>query len=50
MTQLTKLLGLEITDSALEKWEKSQNHPTAEHQAIIVNFLELEIGQDAFEP
>jgi DNA-binding transcriptional regulator YiaG len=39
MTQLADLLGLGITDSAIEKWEKNQNRPTEEHRQRIVGFL-----------
>ena len=39
MTQLAKLLGLGITDTAIEKWEKNQNRPTVEHRKRIVQFL-----------
>jgi len=39
MTQLAKLLGLGITDTAIEKWEKNQNRPTESHRQLIVKFL-----------
>ena len=39
MTQLAKLLGLGITDTAIEKWEKNQNRPTDAHLKLIVEFL-----------
>jgi transcriptional regulator with XRE-family HTH domain len=39
MTQLADLLGLGITDSAIEKWEKNQNRPTEEHRQCILAFL-----------
>jgi transcriptional regulator with XRE-family HTH domain len=39
MTQLADLLGLGITDSAIEKWEKNQNRPTEEHRRCILAFL-----------
>ena len=39
MTQLADQLGLGITDSAIEKWEKNQNRPTTEHRDRIVDFL-----------
>jgi transcriptional regulator with XRE-family HTH domain len=39
MTQLANLLGLGITDSAIEKWEKNQNRPTEEHRKSIIEFL-----------
>ena len=39
MTQLADLLGLGVSDAAIEKWEKNQNRPTAEHRKRIVEFL-----------
>jgi len=39
MTQLAKLLGLGITDTAIEKWEKNQNRPTESHRCRIIEFL-----------
>ena len=39
MMQLANLLGLGISDSAIEKWEKNQNRPTDEHRKCIVEFL-----------
>jgi hypothetical protein len=39
MGQLAKLLGLGITDTAVEKWEKNQNHPIPKHRAAIIEFL-----------
>jgi transcriptional regulator with XRE-family HTH domain len=39
MTQLALLLGLGITDSAVEKWERNQNRPTEEHRNRIIEFL-----------
>ena len=39
MTQLAKLLGLGITDTAIEKWEKNQNRPTEFHRRRIIEFL-----------
>jgi transcriptional regulator with XRE-family HTH domain len=39
MTQLARILGLGITDSAIEKWEKNQNRPTNHHRELIVGFL-----------
>jgi len=39
MTQLAERLGLGITDSAIERWEKNQNRPTPEHRNGIVDFL-----------
>ena len=39
MTQLADLLGLGISDSAVEKWEKDQNRPTDGHRERIVEFI-----------
>jgi transcriptional regulator with XRE-family HTH domain len=39
MTQLADVLGLGITDSAIEKWEKNQNRPSAYHRHRIEHFL-----------
>jgi transcriptional regulator with XRE-family HTH domain len=39
MTQLAKLLGFGISDTAIEKWEKNQNRPTEEHRQCILAFL-----------
>ena len=39
MSQLAHILGLGITDSAIEKWEKNQKSPTQEHRNRIVQFL-----------
>jgi DNA-binding transcriptional regulator YiaG len=39
MPQLADLLGLGITDTAIEKWEKNQNRPTPFHRERIVQFL-----------
>ena len=39
MTQLAKILGIGITDTAIEKWEKNQNRPTDGHRKLIVEFL-----------
>jgi transcriptional regulator with XRE-family HTH domain len=39
MTQLAERLGLAISDSAVEKWEKNQNRPTDEHRKRLVEFL-----------
>jgi hypothetical protein len=39
MTQLAKLLGLGITDTAIEKWEKNHNRPTESHRRRIIEFL-----------
>ena len=39
MTQLAKLLGLGITDTAIEKWEKNQNRPTESHRSRLIEVL-----------
>jgi transcriptional regulator with XRE-family HTH domain len=39
MSQLAVILGLGISDSAIEKWEKNKNRPTLEHRTRIVEFL-----------
>ena len=39
MTQLAKLLGFGISDTAIEKWEKNQNRPTESHRRRIIEFL-----------
>ena len=39
MTQLAVRLGLGITGSAIEKWEKNQNRPTPVHRKMIVGLL-----------
>jgi DNA-binding transcriptional regulator YiaG len=39
MPQLAKLLGLGITATAIEKWEKNQNHPTEPYRSRIVEFI-----------
>ena len=39
MTQLAKILGIGITDTAIEKWEKNQNRPKDEHRKCTVEFL-----------
>jgi transcriptional regulator with XRE-family HTH domain len=39
MTQLADVLGLGITDTAIEKWENNQNRPTDDHRQLIVGFL-----------
>jgi transcriptional regulator with XRE-family HTH domain len=44
MTQLANLLGLGISDSAIEKWEKNQNHPTDAHRKRIIEFLGFNPG------
>jgi transcriptional regulator with XRE-family HTH domain len=56
MAQLALILGSGVTDSAIEKWEKNQNRPTAEHRKHIIEFLgfqpvtEAEERQRAFSP
>jgi len=42
MTQLAKLLGLGITDTAIEKWEKNQNRPTESHRCRLIEFLRFD--------
>jgi len=44
MTQLAKLLGLGITETAIEKWEKNQNRPTESHRRCIIEFLGFDPG------
>jgi transcriptional regulator with XRE-family HTH domain len=39
MSQLAKTLGLAITNSAIEKWEKNQNRSTDKHRKRPVEFL-----------
>jgi hypothetical protein len=39
MTQLAKLMGFGVTDTAIEKWEKNQNYPTEPYRKHIVSFL-----------
>ena len=39
MAQLARLLGSGVSDSAIEKWEKNQNRPTADHSKRILQFL-----------
>jgi transcriptional regulator with XRE-family HTH domain len=39
MRQLAMLLGLGITATAIEKWEKNQNRPTEPYRSRIVEFL-----------
>jgi hypothetical protein len=39
MTQLAKLLGFGLSDTAIEKWEKNQNRPTESHRRRIIEFL-----------
>ena len=37
--QLAKMLGLGVSDSSIEKWEKNQKRPTEEHRKRIIEFL-----------
>jgi DNA-binding transcriptional regulator YiaG len=39
MTQLIERLGLDVSDSSVEKWEKSKIRPSAEHRRQIVEFI-----------
>lgn len=39
MSQLARVLGLGITRSAVEQWEKNQNRPTSEYKKQIIQFL-----------
>jgi DNA-binding transcriptional regulator YiaG len=39
MTELANLLGLGITDSTIEKWERNRNRPTDEHRKSLIEFL-----------
>jgi hypothetical protein len=39
MGQLAKQLGLGITGSAIEKWEKNQNYPIPPNRIRIIEFL-----------
>jgi DNA-binding transcriptional regulator YiaG len=39
MAKLANLLGLGITDTAIEKWEKNQNGPTEPYRTRIAEFL-----------
>jgi len=39
MSQPGELLGLGVTDSAIEKWEKNQNRPTVPYRTRIIGFL-----------
>jgi transcriptional regulator with XRE-family HTH domain len=41
MTKLAELLGLGITDTAIEKWEKNQNRPTEPYRTKILEFLNV---------
>jgi hypothetical protein len=39
MPQLVQKLDLGVTDSEIERWEKSLNRPTKEHVERLVEFL-----------
>jgi DNA-binding transcriptional regulator YiaG len=39
MPKLAILLGVGVTDTAIEKWEKNQNRPTEPYRSRIVEFL-----------
>lgn len=39
MSKLAKLLGMGVTDTAIEKWEKNINYPTAPYRFKIIRFL-----------
>ena len=39
MPHLARLLGVGFTDTAIEKWEKNQNRPTAPYRSRLVEFL-----------
>ena len=39
MLKLAHLLGFNITDTAIEKWEKNQNRPIEPYRSRIVEFL-----------
>jgi len=39
MTQLAKLLGVGIANTAIEKWETNQNYPTPPNRIRIIEFL-----------
>jgi transcriptional regulator with XRE-family HTH domain len=42
MSKLAQILGLGVTDSSIEQWEKNQNRPTEAHRQRIVEFLGFE--------
>jgi DNA-binding transcriptional regulator YiaG len=42
MSQLAVMLGVGITVTAIEKWEKNQNCPTHGHREQIIQFLGFE--------
>jgi ribosome-binding protein aMBF1 (putative translation factor) len=37
--KLAEMLDIGVTDTAVEKWEKSQNRPTESHRRRIIEFL-----------
>jgi DNA-binding XRE family transcriptional regulator len=37
--QLAEILGIGVTDSAVEKWEKNQNRPSEPHRLRILELL-----------
>ena len=39
ITQLAKMLGFGVSDTAIEKWEKNQKRSTDEHRKRKVEFL-----------
>jgi hypothetical protein len=39
MAQLVDLLELDVTDGAVERWEKNLAKPTPEHRKRLVEFL-----------
>ena len=47
-SQLAKKLGLVITDSAIEKWERNQTCPTERYRSRFVEFLgfDPEVARD----
>src|SRR2546425_4346550 len=40
--KLAEMLGIGITDTAVEKWEKNQNQPTESNRRRIIEFLGLD--------
>jgi transcriptional regulator with XRE-family HTH domain len=45
MAQLAVIIGLGITESAVEKWERDQNRPTQENRIRIIEFLGFDPAQ-----
>ena len=39
MPKLIRLLGLNVYDTTIEKWEKNENRPTERYRSRIVEFL-----------